>query len=150
MLHCCSSLVSVLVSLQNYSSLLFSWFYLISLLCSRYLVWDCSLYQESANAIRRIRTLFYNNQAETGSNNLIIPSFSVIFCQTMNVGRWYSIFWKFEAVYEIFVVKDWYIFSKNMHLKSDCIFKAVFVLKYSLRNSLSIWYCKSVLKIVWK
>ena len=37
-----------------------------------------------------------------------------------------------------------------MHLKSDCIFKAVFGLKYSLRNSLSIWYGKSVLKITRK
>ena len=37
-----------------------------------------------------------------------------------------------------------------MHLKSDCIFKAVFGLKYSLRNSLSIWYGKSALKITRK
>ena len=37
-----------------------------------------------------------------------------------------------------------------MHLKSDCIFKAVFGLKYSLRNSLSVWYGKSVLKITRK
>ena len=37
-----------------------------------------------------------------------------------------------------------------MPLKSDSIFKAVFGLKYSLRNSLSIWNGKSILKITWK
>ena len=37
-----------------------------------------------------------------------------------------------------------------MHLKSDCIFKAVFGLNYSLTNSLPIWYDQSVLRIIWK
>ena len=51
---------------------------------------------------------------------------------------------------EIFALKDWSILGKNMYLKSDWIFKVVFDLKYSLRNSLSIWYGKSVLKITRK
>ena len=59
-------------------------------------------------------------------------------------------FWKSSVVHKLFVLKDWYILGKNMHLKSDCIFKGVFGLKYSLRNSLSIWYDKSVLRIIWK
>ena len=59
-------------------------------------------------------------------------------------------FWKSSVVHKLFVLKDWYILDKNMHLKSDCIFKAVFNLKYSLRNILSIWYGKSVLKSIWK
>ena len=53
-------------------------------------------------------------------------------------------------VHEIFHLKDWFILGKNIHLKSDCIFAVVFDLKYSLRNCLSIWYGKSVLKITIK
>ena len=37
-----------------------------------------------------------------------------------------------------FAVKDWSILGENMHVKSDCIFKAAFGLKYSLGKSLLI------------
>ena len=37
-----------------------------------------------------------------------------------------------------FCLKDWSILGENMHVKSDCIFKAAFGLKYSLGKSLLI------------
>ena len=43
-----------------------------------------------------------------------------------------------------FALKDWSILGENMHVKSDCIFKAAFGLKYSLGKSLLIWNDKSV------
>ena len=68
----------------------------------------------------------------------------------MNVGRWLKYFLKILSRSWDFLLKDWSIFGKNMHLKSDYIFKVVFEFKYWLGNILSIWYGKLVLNIIRK
>ena len=97
------------------------------------------------------RSIFCKSQVNWGNVRRRCPQNSFIFSYVVPSNEYRKIVKYFLNILSgswDFVLKDWSIFGENMHLISDYIFKAVFCLKYPLRNILSIWYGKLVLKVM--